>query len=297
MENKTSMTALVSLFARAYHTKRSIAPVYEDELAGLLMTKQEYEEVALSMKNGASFFLPGFGGTPDEALDKIVNTRLAPAVVSRSAFCLDALGNAVMLGVKQLVLLGSGYDSLPYRKEFYGRLSTFELDREEMIKDKIRRLEEGGIEHTKITFVPCDLSRDFEEKLLSVGYEKGERTFVCALGLCHYLEKKEFSLLLKKLSLLMPEHSEVVFDYPLETEDGENTVTQKLASGAGEKMKARYSYRELERLAEKSGFLIYEHLSRTEIDENLFALHNAFASGTGVMTAPEDFALCRAVLS
>ena len=62
-------------------------------------------------------------------------------------------------------------------------------------------------------------------------------------------------------------------------------------------MKARYSYREFEKLAENSGFLIYEHLSKAEIDGNFFAPHNAFTSGTGVMTAPQDFALCRAVLS
>lgn len=56
MDNNTSMTALVSLFARAYHTKRSAAPVYEDELAELLMTKEEYEKVALSMESGLLFF-------------------------------------------------------------------------------------------------------------------------------------------------------------------------------------------------------------------------------------------------
>ena len=294
--NNPSMTALISLFARAYHTKQSPAPVYSDEFAERLMTKEEYETVALSMKNGAGFFFPGFDGTPEEALDKIVNTRLAPAVVSRSAFCLDVLRNAVMLGAKQLVVLGSGYDSLPYKSEIYGRVRTFELDRKEMIEDKLRRLERAEIDRTQVTFVPCDLSKDFENDLFSAGYNKNEHTFVCALGLCHYLEKKEFSLLLKRLSLLMPSHSEFVFDYPLKTADSEESTVQKLASGAGEKMKARYSYRELEKLAENSGFLIYEHLSKAEIDASFFAPHNAFTSGTGVMTAPEDFALCRAVL-
>ncbi len=296
MDNNTSMTALVSLFARAYHTKRSAAPVYEDELAERLMTKQEYEKVASSMENGASFFFPGFSGTPREALDKIVNTRLAPAVVSRSAFCLDALRNAVMLGARQLVLLGSGYDSLPYRAELYGKLSTFELDREEMIKDKIRRLEEGKIEHAKVSFASCDLSADFENSLISAGFKRNERTFVCALGLCHYLNKEEFSSLLKKIAFLVPAYSEVVFDYPLKTADGATTV-QKLASGAGERMKAEYSFSELERLLQESGFLIYENLSKKEVDERFFAPHNAFTDGTGLMEAPGDFALCRAVLS
>lgn len=297
MENKTSMTALVSLFARAYHTRRSAAPVYEDELAERLMTKEEFETVSLSMKNGAGFFFPGFSGSPEEALDKIVNTRLAPAVVSRSAFCLDSLKNAMLLGAKQLLLLGSGYDGLPYRKELSGKLESFELDRKEMIEDKIRRLEKAGVDRTGVRFVPCDLSQDFESDLLSAGFKKTERTFVCALGLCHYLKKEEFSALLKRLSSLMPLHSELVFDYPLKTSDAESGVTQKLAGGAGEKMRAEYSFSELEKLAEENGFLIYENLSKREIDERFFEPHNAFTSGTGIMRAQADSALCRAVLS
>ena len=291
-----SMTALISLFVRAYHTKRSVVPVYTDEFAGRLMTEQEYETAANSMKKGAAFFFPDFDDTADAALDKIVNTRLAPAVVARSAFCLCALNNAVMLGAKQLVLLGSGYDSMPYRHEIYGKLRTFELDRKEMIEDKLMRLERAGIDHKQVNFVQCDLSKDFENDLFSAGYKKDERTFVCALGLCHYLERDEFSTLLKKLSLIMPEHSDVVFDYPLKTADREESAVEKLASGAGETMKACYSYNEIEKLASQNRFLIYEHLAKYDIDERFFAPHNVFTSATGVMESPGDFALCRAVL-
>lgn len=293
--NNTSMTALVSLFSRAYHTKRSVAPVYCDELAEKLMTKEEYETVAFSMKNGAAFFFPGFDGTPDEALDKIVNTRLAPSVVSRSAFCFDALKNSVMLGAKQLVLLGSGYDSMPYREEIKEKLKVFELDRKEMTEDKLLRLERANIAHDHISFVPCDLSKDFESELLSAGFKKDELSFVSMLGLCHYLDESSFSSLLKKLSALLCEGCDVVFDYPLKTFDEEKTVTEKLAAGAGETMKTKYSYSELEKLLAEHGFKIYEHLSKDEIDERFFAPHNAFTSGTGVMTSPGDFALCRAV--
>lgn len=296
MENtNTSMTALVSLFSRAYHTKRSVSPVYCDELAERLMTKEEYETVAFSMKNGAAFFFPGFDGTPDEALDKIVNTRLAPAVVSRSAFCFDALENALLLGAKQLVLLGSGYDSMPYREEIRGKLRVFELDRKEMTEDKFMRLERANIAHGHVSFVPCDLSKNFEGELLSSGFKKDERSFVSMLGLCHYLDERAFTSLLEKLSALLCEGCDVVFDYPLKTFDENPTVTEKLALGAGETMKTKYSYPELEKLLSEHGFKIYEHLAKDEIDERFFAPHNAFTNKTGVMTSPGDFALCRAV--
>lgn len=35
-----NMTALVSCFARCYHTKNSIVKIYNDELAGKLLSKQ-----------------------------------------------------------------------------------------------------------------------------------------------------------------------------------------------------------------------------------------------------------------
>ncbi len=295
MENNTSMTALVSLFSRAYHTKRSVSSVYCDELAEKLMTKEEYETVAFSMKNGAAFFFPNFDGTPDEALDKIVNTRLAPAVVARAAFCLDALKNSVMLGAKQLLLLGSGYDSMPYREEFRGKLKAFELDRKEMTEDKLMRLERANIAHDHVSFVPCDLSAEFESGLFSAGFKKDERCFVSMLGLCHYLDESAFSSLLEKLSALLCEGCDVVFDYPLKTFDENPTVTEKLALGAGETMKTKYSYPELEKLLSEHGFKIYEHLAKDEIDERFFVPHNAFTSETGLMSSPGDFALCHAV--
>lgn len=295
MENNKSMTALVSLFARAYHGERSVLPVYRDEYAKALMTKEEYETVAASMKNGAAFFFPGFEGTDEEALDKIVNTRLAPSVVSRAAFCFGALKNALLLGTKQLLVLGSGYDSTAYCGEFKGKLRVFELDRNEMIEDKIMRLKRAKIDFSDVSFVPCDLSKDFEKELFSAGFKSGEKTFVSMLGLCHYLDEGSFSSLLEKLSSFLCEGSDIVFDYPLKTDDESLTVTEKLAAGAGEKMKNRYSYGELESLLEKHGFKIFEHLSKDEIDKTYFEPHNAFTSGTGLMASPGDFALCRAV--
>lgn len=295
MKKNQSMTALVSLFSRAYHTKKSFLPVYDDELAEKFMTKEEYETVSSSMKNGSAFFLPDFEGTKEEALEKIVNVRLAPAVVSRSAFCLDALKNSVMLGAKQFLLLGSGYDSMPYREEFKGKFRAFELDKNEMIEEKLRRLERANVSHDYVSFVGCDLSADFEESLLSAGFKKGEKTFVSMLGLCHYLSENEFSSLLKKLSSVLCEGSDLVFDFPSKMSGLEPTATEKLAEGAGEEMKSRYSYAEIEKLLEKNGFKIYEYLETRDINKRFFEPHNRFTSGTGIMNSPGDFSLCRAV--
>lgn len=291
---QTSMTALISLFSRAYHTKRSVCPVFSDTIAEKLLSAQEYETAASSMKSGRSFFLPDFDGSDDSALDIIVNTVLAPPVVARSAFCLDAFNCAQKRGIKQLVLLGSGYDSLPYREGFDKTVRTFEFDRQEMTDDKRFRLERAKLDFSHVSFVPCDLAADFETPLLSAGFGKSESTFCSMLGLCHYLSRDEFSALLKKLGGLFAEGSDLVFDFPLKTQDTEPNTTETLASGAGESMKARYSFGELESVLSKSGFRIYEYLEKEDIERRFFDRHNFFTDGTGRISASGDFALCLA---
>ena len=40
-----SMTALVSAFARAYHTRREGAKIFQDKYAGLLLSNEEYGQI------------------------------------------------------------------------------------------------------------------------------------------------------------------------------------------------------------------------------------------------------------
>ena len=53
-----NMTALVSLFARAYHQKSKDIKIFDDPLSTKLITKKEYEMIRLSMSQGISFFNP-----------------------------------------------------------------------------------------------------------------------------------------------------------------------------------------------------------------------------------------------
>ena len=290
-----SMTALISLFLRAYHTNRSVCPVFLDNVARRLLTDEEYKAVESSMKNGREFFLPDFDGDDDAALDMTVNAYLAAPVIARSEFCLEAFDCAKMRGVKQLVLLGSGYDSLPYRDDFDRKIRVFELDKKEVLEDKRRRLERAGIDFSHVSFVPCDLASNFEASLLDAGFDGGTTAFCSMLGLCHYLKKEELSSLLQKLGKIFPQGSDLVFDFPLKTQDTEPNTTETLASGAGESMKVRYSFSELESVLSKNGFRIYEYLEKNDIERRFFEKHNSFTSGTGLMAANGEFALCLAV--
>src|SRR5690606_38596073 len=82
----------------------------------------------------------------------------------------------------------------------------------------------------------------------------------------------------------VPAGSSIVFDYAdetlFETKGMSNRVENmvKLAAASGEPMKACFSYNELENLLERSGLLIYEHLSPTKINELFFANRSDYLS-------------------
>lgn len=58
MDNKTSITALMSVFGRAYHAKNTKEPIFADTKARELMTDKEYSMIADYILGGIDFFAP-----------------------------------------------------------------------------------------------------------------------------------------------------------------------------------------------------------------------------------------------
>lgn len=64
MEQK-SMTVLVNAFARAYHAEHNTVTIFNDSIAKLLLSEQEYSQIAQSMSDGIAFFASHFVGSAD----------------------------------------------------------------------------------------------------------------------------------------------------------------------------------------------------------------------------------------
>ena len=94
-----NMTALVSCFARCYHHKMNKYKIFDDYMASKIISEEEYKNIASNMSNGIKFFCPEFNGDSTQALRWIVDNRLAPSVLGRSAFCEASL---LMLIIKLL---------------------------------------------------------------------------------------------------------------------------------------------------------------------------------------------------
>jgi len=302
MEQK-SMTALVSAFARWYHSKHNEIKIFDDFLADKILTDEEKQQITFSMSNGIGFFNPTFNGTKEEALRWIVDNQLSPSPLGRAAWAEKALQTAVRIGTTQYLIVAAGYDSFAYRQpEWAAKLKIFEFDHPFMSEDKQGRMQRVcDKEPGNLAYIPIDLTTDsFSEKLCSCNaYDKNRLSFYSLLGISYYLSKEDFKKLIQSIADSVSNGSTIVFDYPDEysyTEQaGERAKKQALmASGAKEVMLASYSYDEMSQLLSDFGFLIYEHLTPDEITKQYFSEYNA-ANPNHLMAAFDNVNYCLAV--
>ncbi len=287
-----NLTAKVSCFARAYHYKNNSAHVFADPAAGPLLGP-EYDQIARSMAQGIGFFLPGFHGSAEEGLRRIVDRQLSPSVLGRSAFCEGTLERQARQGCRQYVLLAAGYDTFAIRNRD-AALRVFELDLPEVLADKRAKAERAGLESRAVD-VPCDLSEaSWGDALEAAGFERGLRSFASLLGISYYLEKGAFTGLLRTLGGLLSEGSGICLDYPTAEDSREARTNRALARGANEAMKARYADGEMEALLEESGFSIRERLGHLEMTRRWFSAYNRLCPERP-MAAPEGVAYVHAV--
>ena len=101
-----------------------------------------------------------------------------------------------------------------------------------------------------------------------------EKSFGSLLGISYYLEKDEWKKLIRLVAGIMPAGSAICFDFPSIDESKEAKVNKTLASGAGEQMKALYSFAEMKELLSGCGFVVAEHLGAEDMTERYFSDYN-----------------------
>lgn len=268
--NDKSLTALMCLFVKSYHYKNNKYWIYYDNLSYKLIGK-DYDTVYENLRKGIEFFLPKNNLSDEDAVNKIVNSILAPSILGRSVFCDFHLRNEIKLGAKNYLIFASGYDMSAYLNRFKG-LNVYEFDQEFMFKDKIKRLDKALIEHNFINYVACDLSKD---NLQELNLKIEGKCFCSLLGISYYLSKNDFFNFIKNISLIVSVNSTICFDYPTYDDSEESLKNNMLAEESGEKMLSKYSYEEIEKILSDCGFLIYEHVNYDEITRQYFDKYNS----------------------
>ena len=283
-----NMTALVSLFARAYHQKNKDIKIFDDLLSTKLITEKEYEMIGLNMSQGISFFNPTFKGSKEEALKWIVDHQLSPSVLVRSAFCKEAIEEMKEKGCQQYLDFASGYDSFAHY--YQNQMHVFEIDKKEVIEDKRQRCKDVDIEN--IQFLSIDLSQEnWINTLLQGDYQEDQLSISSMLGLSYYLTKDEFKKMLKQLSKYLLKGSRLVFDYPSIQESKETKINEMLAKEADESMKAKYSFAELKEILNLYHLTIIQHENHQTATEKYISNYNIYYKDDPIK-APEGVCYC-----
>mgnify|MGYP004668678095 CR=1 FL=1 len=281
MNDKSSITALMSAFGRAFHAENEQNPIFADTMAKQLLTDEEYNLIGNYILQGIDFFAPdkkgNFKSEKDE-LRYLVNTQIAPTPLARSRFCEDSLKTAMQTGTTQYVILGAGLDTFAFREtNFMKKYKVFEVDHPQTQLDKINRVKRAKLEIPEnLFYVPVDFSKDdLKNGLISAGFDPRQKTFFSWLGVSYYLTEEEIEKTLDNIAFLSADGSSLVFDYADENlfsstmKRVQNMVA--MAKAGGEEMKSCFSYAKLEKLLEKHRFLIYELMTEQDIQENYFA--------------------------
>ncbi|MGN0814444.1 MAG: class I SAM-dependent methyltransferase [Candidatus Coproplasma sp.] len=278
-DNKSSLTSLMSCFARAYHAENSGEPIFYDYLARELMTDGEYSALKGYISGAIGFFEPekSFENS-EKAVEYIVENHLAPTPLARAKYCEDALKTAVRTGAEQYVILGAGLDTFAFRNpEILKKCAVFEVDHPATQQNKLARIACAGWKFPEnLHFVPVDFAKGgLISALEDAGFDRRKKTFFSWLGVTYYLTEEQIVSLLFDIAALSAEGSSLVFDYAdgnLFSSDVKRVRNMlEMARAGGEEMKTCFTELRLSKLLESCGFLICELLSREDIQRVYFA--------------------------
>jgi methyltransferase (TIGR00027 family) len=145
--------------------------------------------------------------------------RMTPGAVGgllcRTRYIDDALGRALEEHLDQVVILGAGFDTRPYRVPGVEDTVVFEVDHPVAQALKRTRLEHvlGGLP-SHVTFVPIDFDRHrLGEAMGAAGFRPDGRTFFIWEGVTQYITGKAVDATLRYLSRSAGAGSKIVFTY------------------------------------------------------------------------------------
>jgi methyltransferase (TIGR00027 family) len=115
--------------------------------------------------------------------------------------------------IDQLVILGAGLDTRPYRLSPQAAVQCFETDTPQTQAFKREMLKRAGVESRPVTYVPADFEvDDWYERLLSAGFRQELQSFFLWESVTMYLDGKAVESTLRKIAKTAA-GSVVAFDY------------------------------------------------------------------------------------
>lgn len=204
---------------------------------------------------------------------------VSSAIVARARFIDDCLLKSLDCDIRQLVILGAGYDTRALRfSSLKERVTIFELDHpstQNVKLDRINRFLNAPLPH--VQFIPIDFNEEeLGKKLFDNGYNKEVKTVFIWEGVTYYLPRTAIDRTLKFIAENSARNSTVVFDYfPASVANGTTEMGEALALSIGlkqigEEILFGIEQEELAAFMGARGFEVVENVIATEYFNSCF---------------------------
>jgi methyltransferase (TIGR00027 family) len=217
---RASVTALGAALMRAVHTRVASSPLIDDSWADRLVLDTEREVirgvVLNSLRPEARERCERLGA-PSRILDAALLKHPGYGwAILRTRYAEDALEVAVRRGVRQYVIVGSGFDSFGLRQPAFAReVEVFEIDHPATQDLKRQRLRECDVPLPRtLHFIPADLSQEkIGDALARSTFRSTDPAFFAWLGVTQYLTREANVATLRGIAACSAPGSKLVFTY------------------------------------------------------------------------------------
>jgi methyltransferase (TIGR00027 family) len=136
-------------------------------------------------------------------------------ILCRACYIDDVLTRSLAEGLDQVVILGAGFDTRPYRIPGMDQVQVFEVDLPGSVNLKQARLEKVlGAVPGHVTFVGMDFDQqNLADMLGAAGFQEGKRTFFIWEGVTQYITAEAVKDTLEFVSSVSGVGSAIVFTY------------------------------------------------------------------------------------
>lgn len=233
----------------------------------------------------AELFLPadrkaalrsGFSRT---TIKKAIPKGLYEYVIARTKYFDELFVDALNHNTDQIVFLGAGYDSRPYR--FYERIGStkiFELDTPSTQSQKISLLQQNQIPiHENLKYIPIDFEHDdLRQSLIRSGFDPTRVTLFLWEGVSFYLSYRTVTGMLGLLKEISGSGSLLAFDFQT-IDNNKDLIDTGLSE---ERIQFGIETGKIDQFVRENGYSLIEHLTSNDMEERYLRLDNGELFGT-----------------
>ena len=211
-------------------------------------------------------------------------------ILARTAFFDKVFRDALAKQTPQIVLLGAGYDTRPYRFSGVNQATAiFELDIAATQRRKRKCLKNARIDIPKdVALVPIDFNREsLRDVLENAGHDRRKQSLFIWEGVSYYLEPSSVDATLRFVKEASPHESAIAFDYAISIGEEQSKASYGAREffhvletrHSNEPFKFALKVGEVAPFLAQRGFKVVTHLNSQEIETSYLARDNGASQG------------------